>query len=268
MRRNLVCALIAALPLFSQAIEAQRPTQTPEITKSVLQKTDEFEVATIKPHPGSDFSISWGGTPGRFDATNITVKMLVEQAFDLPADQVSGGPAWAEEQHFDVRAKISDARWEEISKLHSEERNRAVQQMTQSLLAERFHLAISHHPKELSVYALVPAKGGAKLRLAGAPSQAPVTGSFLMGMTQNDVPVGALTSFLSGYFRRTIVDGTGLTGRYDINFIVANPEEYTPDAMDSAVLRALEDQLGLKLVSRKEVVDTIVIDHLEQPSEN
>ena len=90
----------------------------------------------------------------------------------------------------------------------------------------------------------------------------------MMGMTQSDVPVNALAVFLSSHFRRTVLDRTGLNGRYDIDFYVPNPEEGASDAADSAVFTALEDQLGLKVVSRKEVVDTIVIDHLEQPSEN
>lgn len=77
----------------------------------------EFEVATIKPHPAGDRVISWGGEPGRFEAKNVTGKMLVEQAFDLPEQQVSGGPPWVDSQHFDVAAKIADAQWQEISKL-------------------------------------------------------------------------------------------------------------------------------------------------------
>ncbi|HEY2467212.1 MAG TPA: TIGR03435 family protein [Terracidiphilus sp.] len=77
-----------------------------------------------------------------------------------------------------------------------------------------------------------------------------------------------MARFLSSFLGRTVVDGTGLTGRYDISLLVPNPEQNVPDAQTTALFQALEDQLGLKLVSRKEMVDTIVIDHLERPSEN
>jgi uncharacterized protein (TIGR03435 family) len=142
--------------------------------------------------------------------------------------------------------------------------------MLQTLLTERFKLTASHHPRELTVYALVIAKGGPKLRVTGTPrpTEPHLEGTFLMAMTQDDVPVSALAIFLSSHFGRTVIDGTGLTGRYDISFAVPIPEDHAPEAADSSVFTALEDQLGLKLVSRKEVVDTIVIDHLEHPSDN
>ena len=49
--------------------------------------TQEFEVATIKPHPSGDMSVRLGGAPGKYQATNASAKLLVEQAFNLPADQ-------------------------------------------------------------------------------------------------------------------------------------------------------------------------------------
>jgi uncharacterized protein (TIGR03435 family) len=89
-----------------------------------------------------------------------------------------------------------------------------------------------------------------------------------MAMDQKDIPITTLANFLSGHFRRTVLDRTGLTGKYDIKLEVGTPTDNSPDEADSAIFRALEDQLGLKLVSRKEVVDTIMIEHLEQPSAN
>jgi uncharacterized protein (TIGR03435 family) len=213
-----------------------------------------------------------GGPPGRYEARNVTAKMLVEQAFGVPADQVSGGPPWFESQRFDVSAKISDSQWEEIKGLDSFHRNQSENLMLQPLLKDRFQLLVSHQPKELTVYALVQAKGGAKLHVHGEPetSKPPDTGPrySLMAMDQKDAPIIALADFLSGHFRRTVVDRTSLTGKYDISFEVGTLTDNSPEEVDSAIFRALEDQLGLKLVSRKEVVDTIVIVRMEQPSAN
>src|ERR1700733_2349311 len=117
----------------------------------------EFEVATIKPHQSGDGTISMGEPPSRYEARNVTAKMLVEQAFGLPADQVIGGPPWIESQHFDVSAKMSDTQWEEIKGLDYFHRHRSVNLMLQSLLKDRFRLLISHQPNELTVYALIQA---------------------------------------------------------------------------------------------------------------
>jgi uncharacterized protein (TIGR03435 family) len=242
--------------------------QKPDTEASSNPCTQEFEVATIKPHPAGGGNITIGGPPGKYQATNVSAKLLVEQAFSLPDEQVTGGPPWVESQSYDVNAKVTDDCWQHLSKLHKEDREKAMELMLQSLLKERFKLTISHHPKELMVYALVVARGGSKLRPAGSPKQDQPSGSFLMGVDQRDAPIGDLARFLSGYLGRTVVDGTGLTGRYDVSLLVPVPEQNTPDASTTALFQALQDQLGLKLVSRREVVDSLVIDHLEQPSEN
>jgi uncharacterized protein (TIGR03435 family) len=167
---------------------------------------------------------------------------------------------------------MPDAQWEEIKGLDYSHRNQAVDLMLQSLLKDRFGLIISHQPKELSIYALMQTKGGAKLHISGTPAapQTPETDNrpFSMAMDQKDIPVTAFTDFLSSYFRRTVLDRTGLTGKYDIRLEVGVPTEDPPEDVNSLLFRALEDQLGLKIETRKEVVDTIVIEHLEEPSAN
>jgi uncharacterized protein (TIGR03435 family) len=212
--RNILVSLAACmLAVLSVRGQSAPATSCPQ----------DFEVATIKPHPAGDYSTMLGGPPGKYQATNASAKVLVERAFELPADQVSGGPDWVESQRFDVNAKIADECWQELDKLHNEEQQKAIDLMLQSLLRDRFKLTVSHHQKELMIYALVVAKGGPKLRPAGSPAPPSVSGSFLMGMTQNNAPVSALATFLSVHFGRTIVDQTGLSGRYDINFYCPQP---------------------------------------------
>jgi uncharacterized protein (TIGR03435 family) len=255
-----------AAPTWGQGTDARPETAA---------KLPEFEVATIKLHPEGDYVMSSGPTPGGFEAHNATVKLLVEQAFDLPGDQVTGGPGWVASQHFDVVARMSDAERDAISKLDYRKQAKSIGLMLQSLLKERFQLKITHQPKELMIYALVVAKGGAKLRAAGAPKppDSPETGqeSFMVKMEQKDISVSELTPFLSSYLHRAVLDRTELSGKYDVSLKIPMPDNSLGD-MNSAMFRALEealeDQLGLKLVSRRDVVDTIVIQHVEQPSEN
>jgi uncharacterized protein (TIGR03435 family) len=220
--------------------------------------------------------MSSGATQGGFEAHNVTVKVLMQQAFDLPEDQVSGGPNWVASQGFDVTAKVSDAQWAEISKLDYHQQSRSISLMLQSLLKERFQLKIAHQPKELMIYSLVVTKGGAKLRAAGAPeppeSHDAGQESFMTKMEQKDVSVAELIPFLSSYLHRAVLDRTGLAGKYDIRLKIPMPNVKSSGDPNSAMFRsleeALEDQLGLKLLSRRDVVDTVVIEHVEHPSEN
>ena len=243
-----------------------------QVTNGIPDKGTEvqdFEVATIKPHPAGDQSSSMGGRADRYEARNVTVKMLIEAAFSMPADQISGGPPWMEQQRFDVTAKVADSAWDRIKSLRSGDQYEAKNVMLQGLLKERFGLVFSHQPKELTVYALVQARGGAKLRPHGAPKPPEKEGRVSMMATgQQDAPVSSLAKFLAGYLRRTVVDQTGLEGRFDFDFAVPIPEDNTPDARDTSLFQALEDQLGLKLVSKKATVDTLHIEKLEEPSEN
>jgi uncharacterized protein (TIGR03435 family) len=64
---------------------------------------------------------------------------------------------------------------------------------------------------------------------------------------------------------RAVIDQTGLTGNYDILFEVPIGGD---EDRESAIVAALEDQLGLALKRQTGTVDTISVDHVETPSEN
>jgi uncharacterized protein (TIGR03435 family) len=79
---------------------------------------------------------------------------------------------------------------------------------------------------------------------------------------------------LSNIVGRQVIDKTGLTGNYDFK-LTWTPDEMsaTPDSSASgdsgpSIFAAIEDQLGLKLVSAKGPVEVIVVDHIEKPSAN
>lgn len=119
----------------------------------------EFEVATVKPTV-LDMAAMRSGTAhlgtkidaGRVDIGTAPLFRLICTAYRLKPYQVAG-PDWLKTAMFDVQAKIPAG----VS-------TDKVPEMLQALLADRFGLKLHHESREQPVYALVQAKGGAKLK--------------------------------------------------------------------------------------------------------
>jgi uncharacterized protein (TIGR03435 family) len=152
-----------------------------------------------------------------------------------------------------------------------------LQEMLQSLLADRFHLKAHWETKpKFSVYALVVDKNGPKFREfhsddGKATKPGPAGGPPFAGTT-----IFALARFLSQNLDFPVVDGTGLSGGlYDFNIdkLVDYHEEDREQASDPASAQeylrtSVQHQLGLRLDSRKESTQILAIDHIDEPSRN
>jgi uncharacterized protein (TIGR03435 family) len=124
--------------------------------------------------------------------------------------------------------------------------------------------------------------GGGMMRM---PEGAPRVGNGMMMMspgsiTAKGIPIANLVNILTMQLHRQVVDRTGLTGKYDIDLkfgpedgkamMQGDPSAPGPVTADSglSIFTALEEQLGLKLDSTKGPVDSVVVEHVEMPSEN
>ena len=67
-----------------------------------------FEVASIKPNTSGDGRVMMQNQPGRFIATNVTLRLLIRNAYQLQDFQITGGPGWLASDHFDINAKVPD----------------------------------------------------------------------------------------------------------------------------------------------------------------
>lgn len=185
--------------------------------------------------------------------------------------------------------------------MSSTERRMQISLMKQSLLADRFKLKVHFVMREMPVYELVVAKGGGKAKLTTpdpnalpAPKGANYVNTFgphsglgvtrgaqgVLEMTAKDVFMDNVAqSFqeaVDDLGGRTIVNKTGLDGRYDFTLKWTNQQTASAPGADSAaaeseapsIFTALEEQLGLKLVPAKGMVEVVVIDSIERPSEN
>jgi len=234
-----------------------------------------FEVASIKPGDPKNPRFSIFLQPGgRFLATNATLHQLISFAYDLRSNQITGGPPWNDSALYSIEGKADGA-----FPVPSGQAGAAlIRGMVQSLLAQRFQLTVHQEIKDDSIYELVVAKGGPKLKAAaeGENESERVGPSSITG---TNTPMSLLAKPLSQLIGRSVVDKTALTGKYDFavqwtpssrpfRFGDAPAAEPAADPDAVSVFTALQEQLGLKLESARGSVETLVIDHAEKPSEN
>jgi uncharacterized protein (TIGR03435 family) len=256
-------------------------------------KVPMFDVVSVKPNKSDSGMVRIMGKPDGYSASNVSLKMLVQNAYGIREDLVSGAPSWADSARFDIDAKVAGSDVDALKKLSPEQRRLILQ----PLLADRFKLKIHTETKQLPVYELVLAKGGSKLKEAApgdtyangikGPDGVGRGGMMRVGrgqLTAQAVPTTSLVNMLSQQLHRTVLDKTGLTGKYDLELnwtpdqgsdpMFKGPDgsqphsEAAPDSSGPSIFTALQEQLGLRLQSAKGPVETLVIDHVEMPSEN
>ena len=235
-----------------------------------------YDVVSIKPHkPGPQEGFGWRMAADGFSAKPIQPQRLLMLAYSLrTADQILNLPDWASAESFDIVAKLDEAIVAEWQKLPEAEIKRRQQPMLQSLLADRFELKVHHEIRQLSVFNLVVAKGGPKLKVSFAPGNS-YSGMSNGYITGQGISMHAFVFSLSNEMGRQVVDNTGLTSNYDLtltwapNEMQASSDPSTTGAdVGPSVFAAIQEQLGLKLVPSKGPVDVIVIDHIERLSPN
>ena len=220
-----------------------------------------FEVASVKPSGPDDHLMFRLQPGGRYIATGLTLKTLIANAYDVPEFRVSGGPGWRDSDKFNIEAKVGIALppWPDS--------NKQLDLMLQSLLEDRFKLAFHRETREQQIYELVSAKGGAKLTLAKA-DESPGFEMLPGRIHSMAVPLEYLAGSLSYAMGRTVIDKTGLTGKYSYT-VAYTPDDAPPaDTNGPSLFTALQEQLGLKLEPSKGPVEMLVIDHAEKPDAN
>ena len=270
----------------TQVIASFAQTSTPQSAPTVSDAAAPiFEVAAIKLNNSGSGSSSSNTNNGRFTATNVSLKNLMQyEAYDIPASRILGGPKWIDSTRFDIEAKMEDGEAAQLKALDHEHGRVQVQAMFQQLLADRFQLKVHWETRELPVYALVVAKNGAKLPPTkdttgntgtssnghGSSVQFTATGQTLAQLAQS------LTTAAAHDLGREVIDKTGIEGKYDVSLnwtrdtgaaSAASPDSNTQDSGPS-IFTAIQEQLGLKLEPAKGPVQVLVIDHAEMPSEN
>ena len=253
-----------------------------------------FEVVSIRQNPNPHGSLHEGPTPDGYRTTFSPMILTFREAYvpqvggavTYTIDQIKGLPDWVENDRYDIDARISDADRAEWQK--SKSQKVMLPAMLQAMFAERCKLVLHREVTEGEVDSLVLAKGGPKFKETDPTVEHPegikmsggngVVVPTKDGMSFYGVSMTFIASQLSapGAAGRPVQDKTGLTGRYDITIKSLPPDG--PAAEDQQSPSAASDpgssfgsvlsSLGLKLEKSKGQVETLVIDHIERPSEN
>jgi uncharacterized protein (TIGR03435 family) len=236
-----------------------------------------FDVTAIhlhEPQPHEHNSIWSSASDGHFKAENISVMTLIHWAYEMPETRILGAPAWTSTTHFNIDATADPSVDQQLKGLTSDASRKQKERMVQALLADRFKLATHMETRELPIYALVVAKGGAKLGPTQESGSSVNTSNGRMEI-QGSNSVAILAEQLSKVVGREVVDRTGIAGRYDLKLKWTPDDATEPQLLNGApadtgpsLFTALEEQLGLKLEPQKGPVQVLVIDHIEMPSAN
>jgi uncharacterized protein (TIGR03435 family) len=216
----------------------------------LLAQTPRFEVASIRPGR-ADLPRSGVTTgKGRLLVENETLKRCIMGAFSVGPNQIVGGPSWIETDTFVINARAEEPVDDDA----------AIMAMLRTLMQERFKLDAHRESRVLPAYVLEVAKKGPKLdKAVGTES---ITNWSRGRIIAKATTMKHFAEVLSRVMDFPVVNQTGIDGQFDLKL------EWTSAETGPSIFIALQEQLGLRLASRKTAVDVVVIDHVEKPSEN
>lgn len=260
---------------FTSATPAQAPAATPE-----------FEVASIKRSTATEGGYRNTGANGRLIFVNNTLRQIILAAYGIEDFQLIGGPGWMGTDRFDVEGRSASN-----TPLGEQ------YMMVRTLLADRFKLVVHHEQRARPVFYLVKARQDGRLgpRITPSTVECPAAGGGLPRPPAPPTPSSAcratllptgleftgqttahLATVLGMALRDTVIDQTGLTGRYDMqvtfSFDAGAPSPDAsppgPDVLIPAILRGIEEQLGFKVERHDGFADFVVIDGVDTLIEN
>jgi uncharacterized protein (TIGR03435 family) len=212
--------------------------------------------------------------PGRLIISHASLWSLIAVAYGNPCPlekDLSGGDRWIQGELYDVEAIIPAGTPAYTNSDFVDGKAPKLQRMLQNLLADRFKLKLGREMKEFPAYNLVMIKEG-KLRPYDPnrpPKPWPTPLSDHPTLMFSGLSMTQFASFLSQFMYRRVLDKTGAKGQFEIelHFPTSAEADWVREVRPT-MSSVLEDQLGLKVESTRALVELLVIDHAERPSEN
>jgi uncharacterized protein (TIGR03435 family) len=251
---------------------------SPSAGKPTSKSAPAFDIASIRlspPSPDGHYHIWNDDHESNFRTGNLSIRDLIQYAYNLPKSQIIGGSPWLDSTTYDINAKSDPEVDAQLKAMPNEEAAQQKRLMVQALLKERFSCITHEESRELPIYNLVLAKGGARFQPSEKHGTTIQEGPSRIHVQGSDDTIGLLARELARSESRVVVNKTGLTGRYDLT-LRWTPNDAPPALLNGGIdpnappdlFTAIQEQLGLKLESGKGSVPVLVIDHIEKPTEN
>lgn len=228
---------------------------------SAVSLAQTFETAAIRESVDPDSPATSFTSAGKFTVLNQTLKDITRLAYGT---QVIRGtaPKWVETQKYDIDLDFTSA---------------DIKPILRGVLEHRFKLKVRRGQRMFSVYALVKSKTGLKIDTAApGPGHIDMRPGSLMGerATMTD-----LAQALAAAMGTPVIDQTSSPGVFTFR-LDWRPQAVQPGALTTddeepnalpdmprgpSIFESLEQQLGLRLESRKMKLDVMVIDAAERP---
>lgn len=231
-------------------------------------QTPTFDIADV--HVSKPGTLRQGGLipgSGRLEFRGFSLSELIQFAYSLDDDRITGGPKWLGYSQFDVFAKGRRGSSDETVKL-----------MLRALLAERFKLVFHIVDKPAPAYVMTVGK---KVQMKEAPEGEDTDcqpkggvgedGLLTLQCTNISMPVFAerFHQYAGGYVTHPIVDQTGLKGGYDFTIRWTSRNVLDSKHEGISFFEAAEKQLGLKLEEKKAPLPAMAVDSVnEVPTPN
>jgi uncharacterized protein (TIGR03435 family) len=230
---------------------------------AVLQAPSDqsFDTESIRPSDPSREGFDIRPDANNFSVHGATLKYLVQLAYDLHDFQIQGGPQWMASSRYDVHAKSELPHSDEDSELSEARLRRELQ----DLLRRRFDLKLHQAVQVQSIYRLTVAKGKGKL-MPGTENKGYMAGPGVLKCSFTTM--ADLAALLSDSTDRPVLDETQLTGAYAFTLHWTPGMGNGPGDNEPDLFTALNEQLGLRLISGKAPTPVLVIDSAEKPSAN
>ena len=238
-----------------------------------------FEVASVKINPQfrQEDRTTWAPfrldiSPGSLNMRNYSLRMAAAWAYHVQYSQIAG-PDWLDSIRYDVFAKTGAAA----------QKDDQLRVMLQTLLAERFHMAVHRESRDLEVLALLLPKGGHRMKESDPNATPGAHDDPALGRVIQGVELQVLLDEWSRELSMPMVDMTGLKGRFDFSLniqkyvqalrshVMADPANRPTDDQAKVILfqDMVAGELGLRLEPRKAPVAVVVIDRADKtPVEN
>jgi uncharacterized protein (TIGR03435 family) len=193
--------------------------------------------------------------------TNTTLHGIIRTSYGLEDFQVVGGPDWVNTDRWDIIAKAAD------NAVTSD-----LDLMLRSLLTDRFKLHMHNEIRQFPVLALVRARSdrlGSSIQVSTADCASVACGfSGVAGnLAAKGRTLGQFARVLTPLVGRAVVDKTGTNEMFDWSLKWA-PDTARTSADGPSLVTALQEQLGLRLEQQDARMSVLVIDSVEQASDN